>query len=79
MLEEGVIVDFLLLSGLLSTPTRFPVKPASLFTPTFPLHPLPILSPPSCLAKMREEGVIEDLGWDDEGDDDSFEELCNCK
>jgi len=23
--------------------------------------------------------VIEDLGWDDEGDDGSYEELCNCK
>lgn len=31
------------------------------------------------MAKMREEGVIEDLGWDNEGDDDQYEELCNCR
>ncbi|GBF90643.1 elongation factor EF-3 [Raphidocelis subcapitata] len=32
-----------------------------------------------CMAKMREEGAIEDLGWDNEGDDDKYAELCNCR
>ncbi|KAI8468023.1 MAG: elongation factor EF-3 [Monoraphidium minutum] len=32
-----------------------------------------------CVARMREQGVIEDLGWDNAGDDGSYEELCNCK
>lgn len=31
------------------------------------------------MAKLREEGTIEDLGWDNEGDDDKYEELCNCR
>jgi hypothetical protein len=32
-----------------------------------------------CMAKMKEEGAIEDLGWDNEGDDAAHEELCNCR
>lgn len=28
---------------------------------------------------MKEEGAIEDLGWDNEGDDDQYAELCNCR
>ena len=32
-----------------------------------------------CLAKMREDGAIESLGWENEGDDDQHEELCDCR
>lgn len=28
---------------------------------------------------MREEGTLEDLGWDNEGDDELHQELCNCR
>jgi hypothetical protein len=31
------------------------------------------------VARMREEGVIEDLGWDNEAGDEGYEELCDCK
>jgi hypothetical protein len=31
------------------------------------------------MAKMREEGAIEDLGWENEGDDAEHQELCNCR
>lgn len=47
--------------------------------PASSLKPRPPQPTPRCLAKMREEGTIEDLGWDNEGDDDQYQELCNCR
>jgi hypothetical protein len=65
-------------------PPALPLARRALAPSATPAHlPRPPARPPrpcaSCTAKLREEGAIEDLGWDSVGDDESYEELCNCK